>query len=671
MKSIIRSPSAASTSPVEQSTYLTSGSLPIHLEPYLTSKTVGSIDDTSHKHNVLVVLNALSLSSDKDMVVVAGRELLKVFSLSEEKEIKEVLNLRLGCRWNQNFCFNDVKWCQLYAKGLIATAATNGSIILWNINKSGQKMERNINEHSRSVNRVSFHPSDPYLLSASQDGIMKLWDLRAKGPSKQTYEGKAESVRDIQFSPAHSHTFVSVFETGIVQKWDMRFPAAPEKRFTAHNGIALTVDHHPNGRYIATGGRDKQVKIWNLFEDTRKPQATVQTIAPVSRVIWRPLLDKFQVTVSSLQSDFRTHVFDLNRPCISIATFQMHSNIITGMAWMNSSQLWTCSKDKNLICSHIKSSYQLIKDLNPSAVSWHPSGQLCGVLQRSLSDLPNEPLEQSSSSNSMFSRKTPFKKPDKLFLAESLKLQYKPNQVTFCLDPHLFDVNKFTYLSRNYCVHAKSVSLGCQLNADVSHTIGAIDTQEVWLLIQSLVSTVPKSFSHRTHQLEFDPFQVHQVSILENIFESFADLCDVQFCCTLYMLLDEPLRNSLSINESRREQFNSVSELLHRFMIYDAPTAILKHCPIPSFSKKLQENTTIHLLCPSCSKPILNPFSGLPSCDRCFKLLNSCSLCHQIVEGQYSWCQGCGHGGHTKCLLSWFQKHHECCTGCGHTCFFL
>lgn len=38
-----------------------------------------------------------------------------------------------------------------------------------------ENLERIIAEHSRAVNRLTFHPVDPLLLSASQDGTMKLW----------------------------------------------------------------------------------------------------------------------------------------------------------------------------------------------------------------------------------------------------------------------------------------------------------------------------------------------------------------------------------------------------------------------------------------------------------------------------------------------------------------
>ena len=59
---------------------------------------------------------------------------------------------------------------------MIATAATNGAVVIWNINKEGKKDEKVINEHSRTVNRIAWHPDHAFtLLSGSQDGTMKLW----------------------------------------------------------------------------------------------------------------------------------------------------------------------------------------------------------------------------------------------------------------------------------------------------------------------------------------------------------------------------------------------------------------------------------------------------------------------------------------------------------------
>lgn len=122
-------------------------------------------------------LNALSESPDGTQVVVAGREILRILNI-QMGIISESVNLRSGAKSNLNVSSTDgsnylswlVKWCHLQ-KQLIATSATNGAVVIWDVHRATNKQERVISEHMRAVNRIAFHPTNPVLLlSASQDG---------------------------------------------------------------------------------------------------------------------------------------------------------------------------------------------------------------------------------------------------------------------------------------------------------------------------------------------------------------------------------------------------------------------------------------------------------------------------------------------------------------------
>lgn len=65
---------------------------------------------------------------------------------------------------------------------ILATAATNGAVVVWNLNRpSRSKQEHVFMDHKRTVNKVSFHTTEPmWLISGSQDGTMKCFDLRTK-----------------------------------------------------------------------------------------------------------------------------------------------------------------------------------------------------------------------------------------------------------------------------------------------------------------------------------------------------------------------------------------------------------------------------------------------------------------------------------------------------------
>lgn len=71
----------------------------------------------------------------------------------------------------------------------MATAATNGAVVVWNLSKTTRsKQDHVFNDHRRTVNKVSFHPTEAmWLISGSQDGTMKCFDLRLKEATRTFY----------------------------------------------------------------------------------------------------------------------------------------------------------------------------------------------------------------------------------------------------------------------------------------------------------------------------------------------------------------------------------------------------------------------------------------------------------------------------------------------------
>ncbi|XP_049873405.1 GATOR complex protein WDR24 [Pectinophora gossypiella] len=274
--------------------------------------------------------NALALNKDCSQVVIAGRNVFKVFSIGEN-EFTEVCNLRVGKNLNLNFSSIDVAWSTI-EENTLATAATNGAVVVWNLGRSGRsKQEHVFSDHKRTVNKVSFHLTEPALLiSGSQDGMMKCFDLRMKEVAR-TFISNTESIRDVQFSPHAAHTFAAVSENGSVQLWDVRRHERCLHQFTAHSGPVFACDWHPDLPWLATASRDKTIKVWDIHA---KPnlEHTIYTIASVGHVKWRPQ-KKYQVASCALVLDCAVHVWDVRRPHVPLATFAEHRDVTTAIAW--------------------------------------------------------------------------------------------------------------------------------------------------------------------------------------------------------------------------------------------------------------------------------------------------------------------------------------------------
>lgn len=209
----------------------------------------------------------LDVNKDDSQVVVASSSVFRIYDI-EDNQFRERVNLRGSKAQNLNYSCNDVCWNK-HDPNILATAATNGAVVLWNLGRTSRaKQEHVFQEHQRTVNKVAFHPLEAnYLLSGSQDGTMKLFDVRTHEVSS-VFVTNAYSVRDVAFCPhGAGHIFAAGMENGQVQLWDVRRPDKYEKKWPAHSDHIFAVDWHPESKYtLASAGRDKQIKVWNTSD---------------------------------------------------------------------------------------------------------------------------------------------------------------------------------------------------------------------------------------------------------------------------------------------------------------------------------------------------------------------------------------------------------------------
>ncbi|KAJ3222409.1 WD repeat-containing protein 24, partial [Chytriomyces hyalinus] len=380
-----------------------------------TSATSASTSVKTIRCRMPSPLSVLAASPDRTCVVVGGRDVLKVLTV-RESDIKDHVNLRAGIKSSLNFSLTDVKWANAFAPQMIASAYLNGDIAVWDLNKGANKIGRCffrvLKDHDQSVNRLSFHPSEPILLlSACQDATIKMWDLRQKSETASTFEGRADKVRDVQFSPTSSYEFIAAFENGDVQKWDIRKPNEPERRWSAHYGLALTVDWHPDGKVFASAGRDRVIKVWDTESAQRKPIYSIQTISHVARIAWRPQRDSnetaFQIASCSLAADSKVSVWDLGRPFVAEWAVEEHDAPITDFLWHDSRVLWTVSKDHTFVRQDLEvAGYHPAKNLSPCAVSWNPFGDLTFSAPKPAAE--NSGQDMHTDSNSIPRSRSPF-----------------------------------------------------------------------------------------------------------------------------------------------------------------------------------------------------------------------------------------------------------------------
>ncbi|XP_050310799.1 GATOR complex protein WDR24 [Anthonomus grandis grandis] len=427
-------------------------------------------------------VNALALNRDYTQVVIGGRNVFKIYQI-EEGRFRELCNLRTLKHLNLNFSCNDVAWSPTDDQ-YVATAATNGHVTVWNLNKMGKAMqEQDYQDHKRTVNKVNFHATESgRLISGSQDGTMRYFDIRVRN-AVSVFVSNTESVRDVQFSPHSPYTFAAVSENGNVQIWDLRRTEKFQQQFTAHSGPVFACDWHPEQPWIATASRDKTIKVWDLSSKNTL-EHTIHTIASIGRIKWRPQY-RYHIASCALVIDCSINVWDVRRPYIPLAAFNEHRDITSGMAWRGDPNVFLSSGRDNTLYQHSFADGQKpATKANPQGISLNTRGEV--VYSRKVATTPTIVSCNSSSQNSLSKAVGLMRKIsttqtiDSFHLAASCLYDFNPNNV----EEHESSI--FLRLAKNYVLHGRSVSELCERNAVVAEELGKSDVAVTWRIIKTM-----------------------------------------------------------------------------------------------------------------------------------------------------------------------------------------
>lgn len=208
---------------------------------------------------------------------------------------------------------------------LIATGSSNKTLRVWNPEKAHVKFSTELKGHAAPIEKVAFNPTkDAELCSVSNDGVVKFWDVRTKAcfnevsglgdaftlawaPDGQTLivGNKADLIYVLSptsTTPLSSHqqavqtnqvafcwsgtkifvttgdgctrilgypSFTPLLERAAVEGADGDGETRPRSREFALNGhtsSCLTAEMQPTARYLATGGSDSVVALWDTTD---------------------------------------------------------------------------------------------------------------------------------------------------------------------------------------------------------------------------------------------------------------------------------------------------------------------------------------------------------------------------------------------------------------------
>ena len=450
-------------------------------------KALGTTPPKTFFLNLDTPINTISTNKDFTQIVVAGRSIFKILDINETS-FCEKLNLRVG-RINLNYSIIDVLWHH-FDDNTIATAAGNGAVALWDLNKSSRtKQDFVFYDHKRTVNKICFHPNDAsILLSGSQDGTINHFDLRKKLVATKFF-ARSDSIRDVQFNPFDRNTFAAACESGGVQLWDLRKPDHAFFQFTGHYGPVFSLDWHPEDRsWLGTGGRDKKIKVWNIHSKGEAIHC-VSSIAEVACVRWRPK-GKFHIASCALVVDHHVSVWDIRRPYIPFAAFTRHQDVATGMIWHKEADaLLSCSKDSTLYQHAFQDATRPADHAPPVGLSISCWGDICNACSNSTTEQVAEqkrhpPIKQMiQAGNAM---PTFFKRA--VSIEDDFKAVISTLKLFSCRE--ILDESPFHVLAKSLVFSGRPFPDICMHNAKVCHVLQLHQKAQTWLILKFLFADV-------------------------------------------------------------------------------------------------------------------------------------------------------------------------------------
>ena len=119
-----------------------------------------------------------------------------------------------------------------------------------------------LRRHTDVVNSASFSPDGHYIVSASVDNTVRIWDAQTGRQVGNPLEGHTDRVLSASFSPDGKY-IVSASWDKTVRIWDAKTGQQVGAPLEGHTYAVCSASFSPDGKYIVSASLDKTVRIWD------------------------------------------------------------------------------------------------------------------------------------------------------------------------------------------------------------------------------------------------------------------------------------------------------------------------------------------------------------------------------------------------------------------------
>ncbi|MGB3346188.1 MAG: tetratricopeptide repeat protein, partial [Candidatus Humimicrobiia bacterium] len=144
-------------------------------------------------------------------------------------------------------------------KQYIISGSDDGTIKLWDLNNGECLLT--FEGHKYGINTIAFSKDDRYIISGSSDNTIKLWDLNS-GECLRNFEGHNKAVKDLVITPDGGF-IISGSLDDTLRLWDLNSSKCL-RTFMGHEDDIHTVAITQDGNYMISSSKNDKLWLWRL-----------------------------------------------------------------------------------------------------------------------------------------------------------------------------------------------------------------------------------------------------------------------------------------------------------------------------------------------------------------------------------------------------------------------